>query len=76
MTTRQARDFLAYKEKIDLRDSLGLTDFQTEVFNLRIIHGLYNYQIAMDLHCSDSTVARAIRVISDKLRRVGMPIID
>lgn len=73
MTSRQARDFLDLRDKLALRDSLGLTDFQMEVYNLRILHGRYNYQIAMDLHVSDSTVARAVRAISDKLRERHLP---
>ena len=73
MTAKQARDFLDLRAKLALRDSLGLTDFQPQVYNLRILHGLYNYQIAMKLNCSDSTVARAIRVISDKLRARHLP---
>jgi len=69
----ELRRFGDYYAKITVRDALGLSDRQIEIYNARILHGRSLYDIAADLELSYSTIAKENMEITERIQRYFDP---
>ena len=58
-----------YRTKVAVRDALGLTDRQREIYDLRVLRGWKLYDISAELDVSYSVACKESMEITAKIQR-------